>query len=122
MPDKTPLALEQGKRQNLAANAPSSFENPPNEAHTSERKQANCPKADANRHIRCSKERPAKPRYEIDDRVKQGDGLPKFWKHRDRVKGSAQKYQRCHHQHWHEIELLKVPRPNSDDKTQERER
>jgi hypothetical protein len=55
----------------------------------------------------------------VDDRVEQGDRVPRLGERFDRVKSTAEEGQRGDHQHREDLQLLEILGPHADRKAEQ---
>src|SRR5829696_969732 len=97
------------------------FEDPPHYRHAYGQEDRCHGQAHADTHIGDLIETPAKPAYQIDNRIEKSDGLPKRRQHIDRVKTTAKEDQWRNDEKRHELQPLETVGPDAENKAEEAE-
>src|SRR5438477_11376008 len=77
--------------------------------------------ADRDAHVGDAVEAPAEAADEVDDGVEQGNRLPEWRQHVDRIEAAAEECQRGDDEQRHELQLFESIGPDADDEADEAE-
>jgi hypothetical protein len=98
-------------RQGSLAQPPAGREDPADRRAADHDHQADRDQRHADRNVRNAKERPAKARDEVKDRIELGDPFPEWRQHVRRIERAAQKHQGRDDHQGNDLQLLEGLRP-----------
>ena len=90
------------------------LKHPPYKSQADDEKAKRNANTHGDMHIGNAVEAPAKAADQIHHRIEQGDLLPQWGQHIDRIERAAQECERCDDQHRNYLEFLKIIGPQAD--------